>query len=192
MNTKAYRMILASAGLAAAWAIAGCDARDEPEPYAEEGTESATDSTYAAEDDTRATDPTYGAQDDPGTTDPGTMQSPRDPATATQGQSSMAGAGQLTEADVVGQTVVSQDGEEIGTVVQVVESDSGMGQLAIVDVGEFLGIGEKQVAIEMSRLNRGADGQVRSDLTEDTLQSMPEYDASTPGESQDMAEQGSD
>jgi hypothetical protein len=186
MNTKAYRTILASAGLAAACAIAGCDAREEPEPYAEEQTESATDSTYAAQDDTRATDPAYTAQDDTRTTG-------QDPATSMEGQSSMAGTSQLTEADVVGQTVVSQDGEEIGTVVQVVEGDTGMGQkMAIVEVGEFLGIGEKQVAIELDRLSLGADGQVRSDVTEDTLESMPEYDSSTPGESRDMAEQGTE
>lgn len=184
MNTNAYRMILASVGLAAAAAIAGCDAREEPEPYAEAEPEAATDSTYAAQDDMQATEP-------------GTMQtSPQDPATTMDQQSSMAGASQLTEADVVGQTIVSQDGEEIGTVVQVVEDETGMGQLAVVEVGEFLGIGEKQVAIELRRLSMGADGQVRSDLTADRLESMPEYDAAatgeTQGQDQGMADQGTE
>ena len=198
MNTTAYRTILLGAGLAVAWTVGGCDAGNEPDTLADEETYGAEEETYAAEDDTGLTEP----ETDPAADEPVAMGD--QPGTRPEGQTmpgadgeTMPGASSaLTETNVVGQTVVSQDGEEIGTVVQVVQGQPGQpgqGQLAVVEVGEFLGIGEKQVAIEMSRLSMGADGQIRSDVTEDTLESMPEYDASAaPGQEgqQEMDEQG--
>lgn len=194
MNTNAYRMIFASAALAAASALAGCDAGQDPDPYADSERERAADeSTYAADDRTDARDPASMdqsmdqslASDRPGTT--GEMQtSPRDPAMTQDSTAST--AGQLTETDVVGQPVVSEGGEEIGTVVQVVADANGGGRFAVVDVGEFLGIGQKQVAIDMRHLSLGADGQVRSNVTADQLESMPEYEGPEGGQ-QEMEEE---
>lgn len=180
MNTNAYRMIFASAALVAASVVAGCDAGQEPDPYADTEQDRAGDeSTYAADDRTDAVDRDPASMDqslesDRPATTRGMQTSPQDPATTQDSATSM--AGQLTETDVVGQPVVSEGGEEIGTIVQVVDSASGAGRSAVVDVGEFLGIGQKQVAIDMRHLSLGADGQVRSDVTADELQSMPEYE----------------
>lgn len=177
MYNNAYRTILASAALLAASALAGCDAGQDSDPYAEsERSQPAEESTYAADDQTGARDPAATdpslPSDRPGAT-AGARTSPRDPATSM--------AGQLTETDVVGQPVVGEGGEEIGTIVQVVDDPNG-GQSAIVDVGEFLGIGQKEVAIDLRHLSLGADGQVRSDMTADQLQSMPEYEEPESGQ----------
>lgn len=194
MNANAYRMIFASAALAAASALAGCDAGQDPDPYADSARERPADeSTYAADDRTDARDPASMdqsmdqslASDRPGTTG-GMQTSPRDPATMQDSTTSM--AGQLTEMEAVGQPVVSEGGEEIGTIVQVVADADGGGRFAVVDVGEFLGIGQKQVAIDMRHLSLGADGQVRSSVTADQLESMPEYEGPEGGQQETEGE----
>lgn len=190
MNTNAYRMILAGTALVAASAIAGCDSGQDPDPYADnDRSRSAEESTYAADDQSAARDPASMdqslASDRPGMSS-GMRTAPSDPGTMQDSAGSM--AEQLTETDVVGQPVVSDSGEEIGTVVQVVDDANGGGRVAIVDVGEFLGIGQKEVAIDMRHLSLGADGQIRSDLSADALQSMPEYEA-PEGTQQEMEEE---
>jgi hypothetical protein len=178
MNVNAYRMILASTALVAVSAIAGCDAGQDSDPYADnDQSRSADESTYAADDHSATRQPASMdqslASDRPGMSG-GMRTAATDPATMQDSATSM--AEQLTETDVVGQPVVSDSGEEIGTVVQVVHDADGGGRVAIVDVGEFLGIGQKQVAIDMRHLRLGADGQIRSDVSADALQSMPEYE----------------
>lgn len=184
MNTNAYRMIFASATLVAASALAGCDAGQDPEPYADsERNRAADESTYAAEERTDAGDPASMdqslASDRPGTTG-GMETSPGDPGTMQDPAASM--AGQLTETQIVGQPVMTESGEEVGTIVQVVDDANGGGRAAVVDVGEFLGIGQKQVAIDVRHLSLGADGQVRSNMTADQLESMPEYEGAESGQ----------
>jgi hypothetical protein len=184
MNTNAYRIVFASAALVAASALAGCDAGQDPDPYADRLEDSAADeSTYAANEQTDARDPAAmdqsPASNRPGTTG-GMQTSPRDPATMQDTGTAM--AERLSETDVVGQPVVSQAGEEVGTIVQVVDDENGGGRFAVVDVGEFLGIGQKQVAIDLRHLSLGADGQVRSNVSADQLQSMPEYEGPESGQ----------
>lgn len=184
MNTNPYVSILASASLLAATALAGCDAGQETDPYAEadEQAEPAGES-YGTGDAGEATEPDTMdrsvASERPGAT--GMQSSPQEPAmtgesSTAMGESAAAMEGELTESAVVGQSVVTGDGEEIGTIVQVVEGTSGEGRFAVVDVGEFLGIGEKQVAIDIRQLSLGPDGEVRSDVSADSLESMPEYE----------------
>ncbi|HEX7718739.1 MAG TPA: PRC-barrel domain-containing protein, partial [Woeseiaceae bacterium] len=84
----------------------------------------------------------------------------------------------MAGADMEGRTVHNQDGEEIGTIASVVADDNGESKFVVVDVGDFLGIGGKQVAIEIQNLEMTADGQIRSEVTSDALESMPEYDSS--------------
>ena len=191
MNTNPYRMMLAGTALVAVAAVAGCDAGQDPDPYADrERSQAADESTYAADDrsdmrDPASMDPSL-ESDRPGMSG-GMRTAPSDPAT----MQDSAMAGQLTETNVVGQPVVSESGEEIGTVVQVVDDANGQGSFAVVDVGEFLGIGQKQVAIDMRHLSLGADGQVRSDVSADALQSMPEYEG-PDGASHEMEEEEMD
>lgn len=83
--------------------------------------------------------------------------------------------------DITGERVYDSNDEWIGEVSEMVVADGKT--WAIVDVGGFLGIGEKPVALDLSELNVTTDAEtdatkVSVDMTKDELESMPEYDKS--------------
>lgn len=74
-----------------------------------------------------------------------------------------------------GQQVIGPGGESIGEIDNVV---------AIVSVGGFLGMGDKKVALSRDHLKvtkSGNDIRVTTNLTEDELRTMPEYNARGTG-----------
>ena len=81
-------------------------------------------------------------------------------------------AGELTEANLVDAVIYGPDDEKVGTVSHM----HGGGEV-IVDVGGFLGIGAKPVALPVSRLNfmRDEDGDIHATtmLTKDDAESAP-------------------
>ena len=79
-------------------------------------------------------------------------------------------------ARLVGQSAVSRDGEEVGEISAVVQSQSGDELYAVVDVGGFLGIGERTVAIPLERGEIDQDGNLRVSMTREQLEEMREYD----------------
>jgi hypothetical protein len=86
----------------------------------------------------------------------------------------------LTVDDVTGAPVYGPNDEEIGDIGELVLDPQGQLEAAIVDVGGFLGLGERQVAIPLDQLSiqrasEGDDVRVFSDLTEEDLGAMPEY-----------------
>ncbi|RAP41178.1 hypothetical protein BYZ73_10875 [Rhodovulum viride] len=86
---------------------------------------------------------------------------------------------ELTAEDLQGQPVIGADGKKIGEIGELVLTDSGKIDRVIVDVGGFLGIGEKQVELAYGELDisHGEDGdlKVTTVQTEDTLKSLPEW-----------------
>ena len=84
---------------------------------------------------------------------------------------------ELTEAVLLDATIYGPDAEEIGSVSQV--QGSGLGTNVVVDVGGFLGIGAKPVAVSASELNfmRDEVGAVLAftTWTEEELKELPEY-----------------
>jgi hypothetical protein len=191
MDNRSYLAILASGALFAL-GMAGCDAGDPGDPATPEPESSAMyDET---EDTEQATDSMTGRT--PGAEDP--MQQSGQPAQqgAPQQQDQFANAQDsaagsletLGKDEIVGKTVVSQQGEEIGTIDEVVVDANSQQQLAVIDVGGFLGIGEKSVAIAFDQLELSDDARVTSDLTRETLQSQPEYDPAQSGEAEDPME----
>ncbi|MFT6022966.1 MAG: hypothetical protein ACI9PY_001079 [Ascidiaceihabitans sp.] len=68
----------------------------------------------------------------------------------------------VTEADVTNATIVKADGEkewnDIGEINEIILTRDGSVQSVIVGVGGFVGIGEKDVAIDMSQLKFVSDG----------------------------------
>jgi sporulation protein YlmC with PRC-barrel domain len=115
------------------------------------------------------------------------MQDAQD-SVANAGDSAMDSLDALCQEEIVGKTVVSQQGEEIGDIEEVVTDTNSQQQLAVIDVGGFLGIGEKSVAVAFDQLQLSNDGRVKSDLTRETLQSQPEYDPAQFGEAADPME----
>ncbi|MWD27262.1 hypothetical protein E0K89_007230 [Aquicoccus sp. SCR17] len=95
---------------------------------------------------------------------------------------SAANMDELTADDVTGARVYDVNDEWIGEVSELLMTEDGQIEGAVVDVGGFLGIGEKPVKLSIDSLNiqRPADGgsvRIYIGASEDELKSMPEYDA---------------
>ena len=84
---------------------------------------------------------------------------------------------ELTEANLDGANVYGPDDSKIGSLAHL----HGMGDNAqvIVDVGGFLGLGAKPVALDVSRLSfmRDENGDIHatSPMTKDQLKELPEH-----------------
>ena len=76
----------------------------------------------------------------------------------------------LEDADLIDPT-----GENIGEVDDVLLGQDGSTMAVSLDVGGFLGIGEKNVVIPIDSLTMVEDG-VSVDMTKDELEALPEYD----------------
>ncbi|HET6629540.1 MAG TPA: PRC-barrel domain-containing protein [Woeseiaceae bacterium] len=129
------------------------------------------------------------------TTDPYSTES----QTETQSDPSMQGStamenpdlSQLSSEELQGMTIVSSTGEEIGTIEKVGYSEQHQDKVAAVNVGGFLGVGEKVIAIPLSDLQMGADSNVTTTLDRTQIEQQEEIDPSTLSEepSSDPAQQ---
>lgn len=74
-------------------------------------------------------------------------------------------------------TVTSPDGTEIGQVRDlIVNAESGQMIAAIIGVGGFLGIGEKQIAVPWNQLTVNSDAQtITTELIAEEAQAAPDY-----------------
>jgi putative membrane protein len=85
--------------------------------------------------------------------------------------------GEKTANDLIGQTVVNQNGEDIGDVADIVLNAGDQAVLAVLSVGGFLGLGEKNVTVPFEQLQPGENGSVlMSSATEEDLKALPDYD----------------
>jgi hypothetical protein len=74
--------------------------------------------------------------------------------------------------------VHNRAGEKIGTVKELMVGPDGRIQAAVIGVGRFLGIGEKDVGVPLSalRMERRDDGtRLTVDITKETLQTAPAF-----------------
>lgn len=121
-----------------------------------------------------------GAQEmsDPATEDPTTMEDPtltEDPATLEESPDLQQAPDQ--SASLVGQSVFDANGEEVGTVEEVVTGEDGS-ELAVLSVGEFLGIGEKKIAVSPSELQPNAEGTgLTIAMTAEDIEAAPAYES---------------
>ncbi|PWB61787.1 MAG: photosystem reaction center protein H [Bradyrhizobiaceae bacterium] len=81
---------------------------------------------------------------------------------------------------LIGAKVVNNADESIGEINDLLVDDNGMVQAAVIGVGGFLGIGEKDVAVSFKELNvtRQDDGdidKVSVNYTKDQLKQAPEF-----------------
>ncbi|WP_118133500.1 PRC-barrel domain-containing protein [Oceanicella sp. SM1341] len=90
-------------------------------------------------------------------------------------------ADQIKSDALIGATVYDQNEAEIGEVTEIVLNEDGTAQDAIVDVGGFLGLGAKPVAVDFKEL-QVMQGEDENDLriyvptTEEQLNDMPTYE----------------
>jgi sporulation protein YlmC with PRC-barrel domain len=93
---------------------------------------------------------------------------------------SLEGSKVMTATDFVGKRFYSKDGKYIGDVNDLIVTDSGGVQAAILGVGGFLGIGERNVAVSMKSINMQQDGssvKLLVDASADMLKVAPNCDS---------------
>lgn len=88
---------------------------------------------------------------------------------------------ELTTEDLTGARVYGPDDEDVGEISELIVTEEGKIDRAIIDVGGFLGLGEHSVAVTLDELNivREADGddlRVYIDSTQEALEQQPEYE----------------
>lgn len=92
--------------------------------------------------------------------------------------------------DFIGTTVYGANDENVGSIDDVILSTDGNGvEAVILDVGGFLGIGSKSVAVGMDNLAFMADADgnnyLYTQFTREQLEAQPEYDASSFADNRD-------
>ncbi|MDO8881549.1 PRC-barrel domain-containing protein [Pseudotabrizicola sp.] len=139
----------------------------------------AVDATMAPADGMATTAPVDGvAATDPAMTPPATGSD----MAAVTAPDEMVDLTVMSEADLLGKRVVGPNDEDVGEISAVAVGADGTINGAVVDVGGFLGIGEKRVALGSEALTivRSASGTVehfRVSMTQEQLESLPAYES---------------
>jgi sporulation protein YlmC with PRC-barrel domain len=115
----------------------------------------------------------------PATSAPATAPSAAAPAnTVPEGQQQLPDTHMLGS-DLIGASVTNANGDSIGKTSDVlVAKDNKTVDAVVIDVGGFLGIGSKSVAIPLDKLTIGArpDEGVRTAMTKEQLEALPAFE----------------
>lgn len=76
---------------------------------------------------------------------------------------------------LIGKDIYGSGGEEIGEIEDIVIRSDGQAVAVLADIGGFLGLGAKRVAIPMDQLSMQDDRIVAKNLTQQTAENLPEY-----------------
>lgn len=162
-----------------------------------EGTDASQDMAATEQPDEQVGDQTAQQQDDPAQ-DQQAAQSDQQGAQGTD--QTMTGAvdpsnmqeaqpDQIRAENLTGTAVYGSNDERIGEIGDVILTPEGDVDAAIVDVGGFLGIGEKEVALSMENLSFMTDENdelyLFTDFTQEELEAQPEYDEANYAERRD-------
>lgn len=92
-------------------------------------------------------------------------------------------AANLTAENLVGTTVYGANDSNVGSIGDIVLTADGQVDAVLIDVGGFLGIGAKQVAVGMDSLAFMQDANnnryLYTNFTKEQLEAQPAYDAGT-------------
>lgn len=81
--------------------------------------------------------------------------------------------------DMMGKTVRGSDGESLGSVEDIIiDPQSGEARQLVLSSGGFLGIGAKQIAIDLASANLSSqdDALVLPNMTQADVEAMPEFE----------------
>ena len=84
---------------------------------------------------------------------------------------------------ILGKSVRSSAGEDMGRIVDIIVSRDGQVHAAIIDFGGFLGIGMRKIAVDWHALNfapAGKPGLITLELTRNQVRLAPEYKRGEP------------
>jgi sporulation protein YlmC with PRC-barrel domain len=119
----------------------------------------------------------------------GTRQPAADQLTSIRETLTSVDAVTLSADDLIGATVYGTNDENIGEIGDIILSDKEEIEAYIVEVGGFLGIGEKPVAIDAADLDVMKDENsnlyVFTPFTSEQLDNQPEYDETAYQENRD-------
>lgn len=87
----------------------------------------------------------------------------------------------LTAEDLTGARVYGPSDEDVGEISELLLTDDGKMDRAVIDVGGFLGMGERPVAVtfdelQIVRMEDGNDLRVYIDSSQEMLEQQPEYE----------------
>jgi len=97
--------------------------------------------------------------------------------TAAQSQTNLTG-GQMASADhLMGKNVYGKDNEKVGEVEDVILDSNGQAKQLVISSGGFLGIGEKQIAVDYNeaKWDQQQDRIQLSNMSRDQVKDMPEF-----------------
>lgn len=91
---------------------------------------------------------------------------------------------------VLGLAARGDDGKEIGRIVDVLVDETGKPRAAVIDVGGFLGMGNRKVAVDWAALHFsiGKAAVATLSIPSDRIKSAPAYDPAKPVEALGMPE----
>ncbi|KQQ82097.1 PRC-barrel domain-containing protein [Aureimonas sp. Leaf324] len=96
----------------------------------------------------------------------------------------------LTADNLIGTSVYGPDNQTIGSIGDIALTPDGQVDAVIVDVGGFLGIGAKPVAVAMDNLqfmrDSGGSLTLTTQFTQDQLKNAPEFNRDTYAENRDQ------
>lgn len=78
--------------------------------------------------------------------------------------------------ELTGASVFDMTGERIGEIDDILMNPEDNSMAASIDVGGFLGLGEKDVVLPLESLTNGSDDGVTVDMSEEELEALPEYE----------------
>ncbi|MEH6718161.1 MAG: PRC-barrel domain-containing protein [Aurantimonas endophytica] len=98
-----------------------------------------------------------------------------------EGMTAVTDQSELTADNLLGASVYGPNEETVGDIADIALSPEGQVDAVIVDVGGFLGIGAKPVAVAMDNLqfmqDAGGSLYLYTQFTQEQLEAAPEYDA---------------
>ena len=97
-----------------------------------------------------------------------------------QQEISTAQKGWSAKKDIIGKTVYNDNNEKIGDVNDVIFSRTNSASFVVVGAGGFLGMGEHDVAVPLSRIKHDNDKLILPGATKEALKKMPEFRYAKP------------
>ncbi len=87
-------------------------------------------------------------------------------------------AGDYTAEELIGRDVVGPEDEHVATIGDLLIGHDDSVEKVVLDVGGFLGIGAKPVAVDIADLKKPAeqDGAFQISMTRDELEEMPQFE----------------
>lgn len=149
---------------------------EEAAPAEAPGTPSLMEDTETTAEgmDGMETDPTAGTLAE-GETD----MAEAEPAKPVEGQITMQDQDSILAADLMGASVFNDQDEKVGDINDLIIALTGEVEGVVIGVGGFLGMGEKEVAVEMASLDvvreDGANPRLVTSATKSDLESAPAF-----------------